>query len=265
MQIYLCSSQMTRRLELVSDWLALRRQQVSLMQVEAETWRDIVRGGLIREPARPLSARRRGGIGRIDDLWHNPRTFSPTTPDPVAPASREGAGWLRSWLEPVAVRPTREQIAEATEDMEFSALEDPRNDVCPITQQAFELSTPVTRIRSCGHVCEREALQRWFTYSTVCPLCREDIRSGPNAGSVGTDAAANNSTSTPAPAPPRTPPPAANTTALPRLDTGDALSLANRLAGEIASQLRQQPPDPSGNITVSFDLVGPLYQEDITQ
>ncbi len=160
-------------------------------------------------------------------------------------------------MEPVAVRPTTQQIAAATEDMDFSAVEDPRNDVCPITQQAFELSTPVTRICSCGHVCEREALRRWFSYSTVCPLCREDIRDGPRADSAS---APDNATSAVPPPPPPAPAPSIeNNTALPSPGASEALTLANRLAAEIANQLSQQTPDPSGNITVSFDLVGPIY------
>ena len=268
MQIYLCSSQMASRLDLAAEWLSIRRQQLAMMQLEAETWRDMVRDGLLRDPTgrgarrahapRPRT-RAAGTWGNLDELWQAALGSTQRGLGTPAHEGREGPAWLRSWMEPITVRPTQEQIAAATEDMEYSAIESPRNDVCPITQQAFELSTPVTRIRSCGHICERVALRRWFTFSPVCPLCRGDIRDGPNDTTPST-APANDTTPAPAhPPQPRVPPAISNFTTLPTLGGDEALGIASRLAGEIATQLRQQPPDPSGNITVSFDLIGPMH------
>lgn len=77
-------------------------------------------------------------------------------------------------LSPVVVRPTREQIDNATEIIQYNdSLE---TTVCPITQESFAENENLRRIYHCGHYFNEEALNRWFTSSVFCPLCRYDIR-----------------------------------------------------------------------------------------
>ena len=79
-------------------------------------------------------------------------------------------------LSPVHIRPTIEQINNATERLVFNTIENPTNSVCPITQQRFEDDEHVIRIIHCGHIYTSASLQQWFQRNTRCPLCRYDIR-----------------------------------------------------------------------------------------
>ena len=79
-------------------------------------------------------------------------------------------------LSPVHIRPTPEQISNATERLVFNTIENPTNSVCPITQQRFEEEEHVIRIIHCGHIYTSASLQQWFQRNTRCPLCRYDIR-----------------------------------------------------------------------------------------
>jgi len=77
-------------------------------------------------------------------------------------------------LTPVVVRPTPQQIANATESViDFSQIE---NANCPIAQRLFRENDSVTRIRYCGHHFLTDHLNTWFTRSVICPVCRYDIR-----------------------------------------------------------------------------------------
>ena len=77
-------------------------------------------------------------------------------------------------LSPVVIRPTDQQIINATEIINYSR--ELENTICPITQFAFEEDHDIRRITYCGHCFMNESLMNWFTRSTICPLCRYDIR-----------------------------------------------------------------------------------------
>ena len=77
-------------------------------------------------------------------------------------------------LSPVIIRPTDQQIRNATEIINYS--HELENTICPITQFAFEEDHDIRRIIHCGHCFMNESLMNWFTRSTICPLCRYDIR-----------------------------------------------------------------------------------------
>ena len=76
-------------------------------------------------------------------------------------------------LTPVIVRPTREQILNATETI---SIEEASGNTCPITQSPFQESDVITRIRHCGHTFAEVSLHTWFERSVICPVCRYDIR-----------------------------------------------------------------------------------------
>lgn len=78
------------------------------------------------------------------------------------------SGNLRSFLDPVPVVPTREQITAATET-HIGVTET----TCAICQEAVECAT---RIRHCGHCFHGSCIDEWFTMNTRCPVCRHDIR-----------------------------------------------------------------------------------------
>jgi hypothetical protein len=79
-------------------------------------------------------------------------------------------------LTPVIVRPTRAQIQVACEEMTFGEVQEPGNRSCPITQEEFDDDDNIMLIRQCGHIFNRDELNRWFQQNVRCPMCRYDIR-----------------------------------------------------------------------------------------
>lgn len=102
----------------------------------------------------------------------------------------------------VSVRPTNEQILNATEQFVFNSADAPIIDEedntrprCPITLDNFNNGEIVTRIRSCGHTFQSAAIINWFNSNVRCPVCRYDIREWTNANDSN-DAHANEATHT---------------------------------------------------------------------
>jgi hypothetical protein len=76
--------------------------------------------------------------------------------------------FLRNFLDPVPIVPSREQIHLAVEN--HVGVTD---QVCAICQENVSCAT---RIRRCGHCFHRECISEWFTMNSRCPVCRHDIR-----------------------------------------------------------------------------------------
>lgn len=80
-------------------------------------------------------------------------------------------------MENVVVRPTQDQIQNATRSIIYS----PHNANittrhCPITLEPFEERDMLSQIMYCGHVFSQEGINRWFEGNVRCPICRYDIR-----------------------------------------------------------------------------------------
>lgn len=88
---------------------------------------------------------------------------------------------LRSFYErnPRSTTPSVNEIQASTETSTFVSLQNPLNTTCPITLENFNPDSNVTRIRTCGHIFNQSALERWFRTSAHCPMCRIDIRDPP--------------------------------------------------------------------------------------
>jgi hypothetical protein len=80
------------------------------------------------------------------------------------------------FLNPVIVRPSREQIILATEVGSYQDMANPINTSCPITLRSFQSNDVVYRIKHCGHLFSKNELDNWFLENTKCPVCRYDIR-----------------------------------------------------------------------------------------
>lgn len=80
------------------------------------------------------------------------------------------------FLTPIVIRPTQEQINNATEECIFSSIEDPPNSSCPISLVPFQNNDLVYKIKQCGHIFFKNQLENWLHENTKCPLCRYDIR-----------------------------------------------------------------------------------------
>lgn len=86
---------------------------------------------------------------------------------------------------PVVVRPTEEQITNATEDVSYNELLENNiineDDTCPIDLQPLNENDEIIRIQRCGHIFRKQNLIQWFNSNVRCPLCRIDIRENNNS------------------------------------------------------------------------------------
>lgn len=80
---------------------------------------------------------------------------------------------ISSLFEDVIIRPTPAQIENAVEEMEYSGN---GGGSCPITLEPFEENETICKIRHCGHIFKKNALNDWFSRNVRCPICRYDIR-----------------------------------------------------------------------------------------
>lgn len=79
-------------------------------------------------------------------------------------------------LQNVIVRPSEEQIENATETIRFDENISYNNTTCPITLVPFLHGENICRIKYCSHLFTRNALHDWFRRNVRCPVCRYDIR-----------------------------------------------------------------------------------------
>lgn len=87
-------------------------------------------------------------------------------------ASPPGGG--PGFMEPVVVRPTREQIEAG------SAIEivDAENEVCAICQDELSAGSQARSLVACDHRFHIGCIDTWFERNVRCPVCRHDIREG---------------------------------------------------------------------------------------
>ena len=76
----------------------------------------------------------------------------------------------------VPIIPTREQILNATREIQFGEIENPINITCPISLESFQETDTITQILYCGHNFNTRQLNTWFHSNVRCPMCRYDIR-----------------------------------------------------------------------------------------
>jgi hypothetical protein len=81
-----------------------------------------------------------------------------------------------SFLEPVIVRPTPEQIEQG------SARAFPSEETtCAICQDSIPVNQMARRLNACGHTFHISCIDQWFGRDVRCPTCRHDIREPANA------------------------------------------------------------------------------------
>jgi hypothetical protein len=83
---------------------------------------------------------------------------------------------VRNFYDPVIVRPTAQEIQNATMNTTFGSIVNPINNSCPISLERFEHATDVSQIIHCGHIFNPSDLNVWFQTNVKCPVCRYDIR-----------------------------------------------------------------------------------------
>ena len=91
---------------------------------------------------------------------------------------------LYNAMENVVVRPTQDQITNATSIL---TLSDTSDSTCTVCQEPIEPDVPVRRINQCEHQFHKACIDQWFERSVFCPMCRLDIREHrPNSSTGGT-------------------------------------------------------------------------------
>jgi len=76
---------------------------------------------------------------------------------------------------PEEPRLTHAQLNERVETIIFGNIVNPINNVCSITQDSFEDTQQVTRIRHCGHIFNSDSLAHWLRMNNTCPTCRYNL------------------------------------------------------------------------------------------
>lgn len=99
---------------------------------------------------------------------------------------------------PVSVRPSNEQIENATRRVRYGDIENPLSETCPISLERFNPDDNVVQIHHCGHVFNEDSFNNWFTDHVRCPVCRYDIRDyrGSNANTNNTNTNNTNTNNT---------------------------------------------------------------------
>lgn len=77
---------------------------------------------------------------------------------------------------PVHVAPSIDELNRASRLLPFAEIIHPLNDICPISLNRFNESTPVVQLVYCGHIFLPHLFNRWFRENTRCPVCRHDVR-----------------------------------------------------------------------------------------
>jgi hypothetical protein len=94
----------------------------------------------------------------------------------------------------VAIRPTEEQIQNASRIVRYGDIENPLSETCPISLEPFEENSNVRQIMHCGHIFSQQQFQEWFSHNVRCPVCRYDIRNTNTNTNTNTNANTNTNT-----------------------------------------------------------------------
>jgi hypothetical protein len=86
----------------------------------------------------------------------------------------------------VIVRPTIQQIENASRLVRYNEIPSPNSEACAISLERFNGTDNVRQINHCGHIFLPTEFNEWFQSNVRCPVCRFDIRN-----SATTSAAAN--------------------------------------------------------------------------
>ena len=159
------------------------------------------------------------------------------------------SGLLSSFLNStVIVRPTNQQIENASRLVSYSEIQNPNSEACPISLERFNATDQVRQINHCGHIFLPNEFNEWFQTNVRCPVCRYDIRNNNNnTESVRTNANAN----------------AAATGVAIGAAIGTAINEATRSEDNITNVNVTRNPQTNIVDEVSFDISGNTITNDI--
>jgi len=93
----------------------------------------------------------------------------------------------------VAVRPTTEQIENASRLIKFGDIKNTSSEYCPISLDEFNDDDEVRQLLQCKHIFHPTPFQEWFSEHVLCPVYRYDIRKYSSVSRINTTT--NNTTS----------------------------------------------------------------------
>jgi hypothetical protein len=76
----------------------------------------------------------------------------------------------------VPIRPTLEQLDNASRLVRYSDIQNPNSTTCAISLEPFAANDNVRQLHHCGHIFFPNQFTQWFSNSVRCPVCRHDIR-----------------------------------------------------------------------------------------
>ena len=76
----------------------------------------------------------------------------------------------------VVVRPTNEQIQNASRIVRYGDIDNPLSQVCPISLDEFNDGDQIRQLLYCKHLFHQNQFQEWFKNNVRCPVCRYDVR-----------------------------------------------------------------------------------------
>lgn len=162
-------------------------------------------------------------------------------------------------MEDVIVRPTEDEIINATRIVEYSE-DSPLefvNTSCPIMLDDFQDGDMLCQIVHCKHAFRERSIYDWFRTSVRCPVCRYDIRTY-----VPPHRRPSQFTSTSEIR--EEPDESGSQTQQPNLPTADEMTttLTNNLANILNDYLNQQPVSGTDNIShfQTYDASGNLLE-----
>ena len=117
---------------------------------------------------------RRSNILSRNPLFNHTTQSNSNSPNPFASLMTNINQISSNLFDPILIIPTEQQIQNATEIISYNITL--RQDTCPIDLLLFNTNEDIMRILFCGHIFRPANLQTWFQSSSICPLCRYDIR-----------------------------------------------------------------------------------------
>lgn len=109
----------------------------------------------------------------VDMSYNNLHRTNNSIPTPNNYLSTIISNFLNST---VVIRPTLEQIQNASRIIRYGDIANPLSDSCPISLDEFNDDDQVRQLLPCGHLFHQNQFQQWFANNVRCPVCRYDIR-----------------------------------------------------------------------------------------
>jgi hypothetical protein len=144
-------------------------------------------------PITPISTTRRNPLSSLNQPRSRTNVAQPSRFDHVLTytinspnnnlftnTNNNAADIFSTLFQNVTIRPTAEQIENATELLDYTERLEIRDDRCPISLEEFQEGDQVRRIMHCGHTFNELSFQSWFNSNVRCPVCRYDIRETAN-------------------------------------------------------------------------------------